>query len=452
MRSDRGSGELASGAAYLESFASLASQPARRGPDWLVPVRKAAIGSFEAMGFPSTRDEEWRFTSVAPIERVSFRSAPASQPAAPDGSLLEKGTFGLEEGWRLVFVNGRWSPALSSGRPLPPGVTLSPLAAALGVDPAIPEHLARHAPIDDRAFTALNTALFEDGAFIRLADRVVLDQPILLVFLTTPEEEPRVCHPRILVLGGEGSQATIIESYAGPDDAVYFTNTVTEIVAGPGAVLRHYKLQREGNHAFHVASIQAALAHQSGLTSHSVSLGGGLVRNDIDIVLGGEGAECSLDGLYVVSGRQHVDNHTTIDHARPHGTSREIYKGILDGDSRGVFDGKIVVRQDAQKTDARQTNNNLVLSDGALINTKPQLEIRADDVKCAHAATIGRLDEASLFYLRTRGLTHEAARGLLVRAFAGEVVGRLGIEPLRIEVERAVSAALGSRIWDGEAA
>jgi Fe-S cluster assembly protein SufD len=244
-----------------------------------------------------------------------------------------------------------------------------------------------------------------------------------------------VSHPRNLIVVGTGGRATIVESYVGPGRDAYFTNAVTEIEGGPGAIVEHYKVQRESEAGFHVATVQARLDRDAGFDSYNVSLGGALTRNDINAVLDAEGVQCRLDGLYVASGRQHVDNHTCIDHARPHCGSRELYKGVLDGASRGVFDGRIIVRPDAQKTDARQVNKNLLLSEEALVDTKPQLEIEADDVKCSHGATIGQLDEDAMFYLRSRAISEEAARNLLIQAFVSEVIHRIRIEPLRAGLE-----------------
>jgi Fe-S cluster assembly protein SufD len=302
-------------------------------------------------------------------------------------------------------------------------------------------HLAQYASYRGHAFTALNTAFLEDGAFVSIARGKVVEEPIHLLFLSTTHGEGAVCHPRSLILAGEGSQATVIESYVGTGDDVYFTNAVTEIVAGPAAVVDHYKLQRESEEAFHVATLQVQQARNSTLSSHAVTLGGALVRNEVNAVLDDEGCTCTLNGLYLAAGRQHVDNHTVIDHARPRCTSHELYKGILDGQAHGVFNGKIYVRQDAQKTDAKQTNQTLLLSEDATINTKPQLEIYADDVKCTHGATVGQLDDEALFYLRTRGIDKEAARHLLTYAFANDVISRVKVAPVRAHLEEFFLAA-----------
>jgi Fe-S cluster assembly protein SufD len=317
------------------------------------------------------------------------------------------------------------------------------LASALQTDLATVEpHLARFARYDAQPFVALNTALMEDGAFVRIARGVVAEEPIHLLFLTVAEEGPLVTYPRNLILADENSQATIVETYAALDGGVYFNNVVTEIIAAENAVLDHYKIQQESEGAFHIATQQVQQDRDSNFTSHSISLGGALVRNDINAVLNGTGIESTVNGLYLASGRQHVDNHTAIDHAKPHCNSHELYKGILDGHATGVFNGKIFVRPDAQKTDAKQTNQNLLLSADATINTKPQLEIFADDVRCTHGATVGQLDADAIFYLRSRGLGLEEARGLLTYAFASDILERVKVAPLRAELEKQLLSRL----------
>jgi Fe-S cluster assembly protein SufD len=484
------------------------------GPAWLEPMRRSAMERFVARGLPTTRDEEWRFTSVAPIERVPLRLAwPAADSPDPGTShrprdaetlsaivptavrvdpevvaraLIDEAAFGMEASHRLVFVNGRLVKSLSLSRPLPRGTIFCGLAEAFGAHRGrIETHLTRIAPVNGHPFAALNTAFMADGAFLDVPEGAEIDEPFLVINLSSPSGASSLSHPRHLFLLGRGSRATVIESYAGTNcaidpprhmpgpsasagspfaegagaasaeihpEGVYFTNAVTEILIGERASLRHYKLQDEAIRAFHLATIQARVGRDGILDSQSVSVGAALARNDLGARLEGEGAQATLNGLFIATRSQHIDNHTVIDHAVPHGTSREIYKGILDGRSRGVFDGRILVQKDAQKTDARQTNRNLLLSDHALINTKPQLEILADDVKCAHAATIGRLDELSLFYLRSRGLDLETARALLIRAFAGDVTQAMHLEPLRRRVEAHVARMLEARGGLGEPA
>ena len=326
---------------------------------------------------------------------------------------------------------------------MPEGVKAGSLASALDSDGGLlEEHLARYASYRRNAFTALNTAFVEDGAFVYLPKDAVVKEPIHLLFLSTASKDPAVCHPRNLIVAGSSAQATVIESYAGLEGGVYFTNAVTEIVTGEQSRIDHTRLQRESERAFHVATMEVSQHRDSAFASRSISIGAKLVRNDLNVLLNGEGCDCTLDGLYLAGGEQHVDNHTTIDHAKPHCSSRELYKGILDGKSTGVFNGKIIVRKDAQKTDARQTNNNLLLSEESLINTKPQLEILADDVKCTHGATIGQLDEEALFYLRTRGIGDAAARSLLTYAFASEIIGRIRIQPIQCRLDLLLSRSL----------
>jgi Fe-S cluster assembly protein SufD len=391
------------------------------GPEWLRDLRRAAAERFTALGFPTTRDEEWRFTSVAPIARAQFRRAAAGDErrAAELMASLPR------DGYCLVFVNGRYSRALSD-HAIEHGLTLSHLAAQ---SKDLPYELARSARFEEQAFVALNTASFEDGAYIRIPDGIVMQRPVHIVHVSTGEG---VSHPRILFVCGAGSHASLIESYLG--EGRYFTNAVSEIVCGGDSVVDHVKLQQESADAFHIATVQVDQARGSSFTSHSLTFGARLTRNDINARLA-TGAECALNGLYLTDGARHVDNHTAIDHAEPHASSRELYKGILDGQSSAVFNGKVIVRPDAQKTDAKQTNKNLVLSEDATINTKPELQIHADDVRCTHGATVGQLDREAVFYLRSRGIDLATAREILTHAFASEVVDGVRHEPLRAYVE-----------------
>ena len=359
-------------------------------------IREEARRRFADLGFPTTHDEDWRFTSVAPISKLV---AQAHLPAAP----------------ALMPAQVR-------------GVQICKLSEA-NVEP----YLARYASYQNNAFVALNTANFEDGLFIHIAKGAVIEQPIELVIQSSANGHPTASHPRILIVAEPDSHATIVETYTGSGGA-YLTNSVTEIVAADHAVIDHYKLQTESAHAFHVSTLQIQLGRDSNFRSHSLSFGGALVRNDINAVLS-EGCECTLNGLYLVGGGQHIDNHTSIDHAKPHAASHELYKGILEGHSTAVFNGKILVRKDAQKTDAKQTNKNLVLSEDAVINTKPELQILADDVRCTHGATIGQLDPEGIFYLQSRGIGLADARNLLIFAFARDIVDRIKVAPLRDQLE-----------------
>lgn len=416
---------------YRAQFAQFERELARNGQAWTSPLREAAIARFAELGFPTTREEEWKYTNVAPIARIPFASANAEPGRSGLTQALAHLAFRDPMAPQLVFLNGSYLPELSSVHALSKDVRVESLAGALSADrKQVEPHLARYASYQDHAFAALNTAFMRDGAFIHFPRGTILQQPIHLVFISTAGREATVSYPRNLIVMDSDSQATIVESYLGLDTDIYLTTAVTEIVVGDHSVLDHYTLQQESKQAFHVGLLQIYQGRSSHVTCHSIALGGALVRNDANVVLDGEGAECTLNGLYMVTGQQHVDNHTRIDHVKPYGTSRELYKGVLDGKARGVFSGKIYVHPAAQKTDAKQTNKNLVLSQDALIDTKPQLEIYNNDVKCGHGSTIGRLDEDALFYLRARGIGLESARSLLTYAFASEIMSRIKIEPL----------------------
>jgi Fe-S cluster assembly protein SufD len=428
--------------AWLADFAQFEKTAVGRSYPWLSAVRRDALAQFAAAGFPTTRNEEWRFTNVAPIAGASFKP---SQPGTNGITAGKLGSFILSEidCCNLVFVNGFYSPDLSTPGALPKGVRAGSLAAALQSEPKkLEPHLARHASSKKNPFVALNTAYMMDGGFIYLPAETILHKVIHLLFITTAEAHATVSYPRNLIVVGGSSQVSVVESYIGPQGGAYLTNSVTEIVAGDSAVVAHYKVQRESDEAYHVGSMHVTQEESSNVTSHSISIGGSLVRNDIVAVMNGEGGELVLNGLYVTRSHQHVDNHTSIDHAKPHCNSRELYKGILDDHSSGVFKGTILVRPDAQKTNARQTNKNLLLSQDALVNTTPQLEIFADDVKCTHGATIGRLNDEELFYLRTRGIGEDAARALLTYAFASDVIGAVKIKPLQCQLDLVLLARL----------
>jgi len=443
--------------AYFANFAALQKKLAGRDPAWLAGMRKAAIDCFAELGFPTTKNEEWKYTSVAPIARTAFEPAPSDVGLRAVERRRHNTNAQHLVAARLTFVNGRYLKELSSTAALPPGVKVTSIAAALagnGSTAALLErHLARYAKFDDRAFVALNTAFIEDGAFIEIPKDTVLDNPIYLTFVSAPKSgRPVVSHPRNLILVGNGAQASFVEVHRGVDTppeasnlefgGVYFTNAVTEVVAGENAKVEYARIEQESAQAFHVATLQFQQERSSVVHSTSIQFGGALVREEVKAVLGGEGAENTLNGLYIIGGRQHVDNHTTIDHAKPHCGSRELYKGVLDGASTGVFNGKIIVRKDAQKTDSKQSNKNLLLSEDSVINTKPQLEIYADDVKCTHGATIGQIDADALFYLRSRGIGVNEARALLTQAFASDVIDKIKFAPLREHLKDALRARL----------
>jgi Fe-S cluster assembly protein SufD len=420
--------------AYLSDFARIENDA---GPSWLARVRKKAIERFDKLGFPTLRNEEWRFTNLASLTKVPFHLASDDGEALPEPQVS---AWASAASCRLVFVNGRYAPQLSRPGRLPAGVVFGNLAAHLHEE-WVQQHLTRHALFQDHSFTALNTAFFQDGGVLFLPRGEVAPEPIHLVFISTVPGEPTVSHPRNLIVAGAGSQSAIVETYLGRDGEVYLTNAVTEVVAEESAVVDHYKIQEESRDAFHVATLQVRQGKQSRFTSCSIALGAGLARNEINAGFAAEGGECTLNGLYLASGQQLIDNHTVIDHAQPRCASHELYKGILANRSRGVFSGKIYVRQDAQKTDAKQTNQTLLLSEDATINTKPQLEIYADDVKCTHGATVGQLDEEALFYLRSRGIGRAEAKSLLIFAFANDIIGRIKVDSIRAGLEERLLAA-----------
>ncbi|HEX7087678.1 MAG TPA: Fe-S cluster assembly protein SufD [Vicinamibacterales bacterium] len=413
---------------YLARFDE---ERARRAtePAWLVARRAEAIARFAALGFPTTKDEEYRFTNVAPIAGTPF--VPATPGLQPPAGALAEHLYDTGTAAQVVFVNGRYVPELSSSattKGLQVGTLTEALAAGADDLEAV---LGRIAAFDEFPFTALNTAFFEDAVVVRVAPHAVIEAPINVVFVSVGGDRPAISFPRLLVVAGEHSQSTVIESHLGFGDLADFSCAVTEFECGPSAILDHYRVQLERPHDYHYCRQQVRAGRAATFISHAFSLGGAIVRNDVGGELAGEGIDCTLNGLYLADGDTLVDNHTAIDHAQPHCASHEVYKGILGGRARGVFNGKIVVRQDAQKTDAKQTNKALLLSDTAQMNTKPQLEIFADDVKCTHGATVGQLDADALFYLRARGVSRADARALLIRGFAGDIVNRVRFAPLR---------------------
>lgn len=427
---------------YLADFDLLNRSIAGRAPLWVHHLRKSAITRFTELGFPITRDldfpmrEEWLYTNVAPIAKIPFKATFEPELDGVTPQTIEPFTFGQSAWSQLVFVNGVYADALSSIAPLPNGVRVESLVDTMADEPEVlRQHLARHATYNEHGFIALNTAFIHDGAFVYVPDGRVVEEPIHLVFISTARDAPTVSHPRTLVIVGNGSVATLVESYVGLADTVSFTNAVTEIVAGPGAVVDHYRIQRESTRASHISTTHIYQERDSNLSSFNMAMGGALTRNNVMVRLDGEGITARLNGLYLVTGQQHIDNHTAIEHARPNCNSYEVYKGILDGQSKAVFNGKVFVRPGAQGTDAKQLNKNLLLSPDAAVDTKPQLEIFADAVKCTHGATIGQLDEEQIFYLITRGIAREVACNLLTYGFAGDLIRRLKVEPIREQLD-----------------
>ena len=433
--------ELSSDArdAYADGFARVLAAGAGL-PSWLNSARRNAFDAFIELGWPTTKQEDWRFTDVAPITRLALlppvEETTERVPDAFDESLLN---LGHGQGHRLVFVDGRYRPSFATWQALPAGLVVTPLSSALssdsGSERAIASILGQHLR-DQNAFVALNTAFMTDGVFIHIPPGFAAELPIYLVFLASAEGT--MSFPRTVVWAGEGSQATIVEVHVGAANKATLSNAATEILLEPRASLSHHSIQKASPTGFHVGHLAVTQRSGSVLRAHSLSLDGRIIRNDVAALLAEEGCTCNLDGLYLASGTSHIDNQTTIDHRAPRGVSREVYKGVVDGRGRAVFSGRIVVRPGAQQTDARQTNRNIVLADGAQVHTKPHLEIFANDVKCSHGATTGRLDPDALFYLRSRGIGEKEANHLLIRAFMLEGLDRIPEQSLRAELEDVV--------------
>ncbi len=400
---------------------------AERADCRLDQLRESASRSFTALGLPTTRHEDWRFTNVAPIARTRFEPAPA---ATVDAQALPPFTGGV----RLVFVNGRLQMPAAA---LPAGVDAGALT-----EEETGKYLGKYANSRTNAFVALNTAQFGDAIVLRIARDAIVEEPLQLVYITSPGALPVASHPRTLIVVGENARCTIVETYLGTGS--YFSNCVTEMVVGAGAAVDHYKVQQESSSAFHIATLHTELGRDARYSTTSISLGGSLVRNDSNVRLA-QGSEATLNGLYLVRGTQHVDNQLTVDHAFPNASSYELYKGVLDGKATAAFNGRILVRKDAQKTDAKQTNKNLILSDDAVVNTKPELQILADDVRCTHGATIGQLDPEAAFYLQSRGVDKDDARRILTYAFAQDVIDRIQVLPLR----NALAQVILERLYAG---
>ncbi|MFZ0664080.1 MAG: Fe-S cluster assembly protein SufD [Acidobacteriaceae bacterium] len=436
--------EVAGLGSYLEAFSQL-QQRAARQPAWLQSLRQDAFGRFCDVGFPTVKDEAWRFTNVAPIARESF-SSPKAGPV--DLTIEDLRPFLLSSAaCRLVVVNGRFVPGLSDCDSLPPGVEANSLAVEIERNAdALEATLGRHLDLQRDSFCALNTAFLEDGAYVHIARGVTLAAPIHLMFVSTDSETPLMVHPRNLILAEREAQVDVVEEHVSLGDGKFFSNTATELVAGENAIIAHHMIECENRKTFHISTLQIQQERNTSVSSHSLLIGGALVRNNIHPVLAGEGGECLINGLFLGEDTQHLDNYMLVDHASPHCSSHQFYNGILSGHAHGVFHGLILVRKDAQKTDSKQTNRNLLLSDDAQIDTKPQLEIYADDVKCTHGATIGQLDEGALYYLRSRGLDETTARDLLLFAFAGECTGRIRSVPVREHMERLVRQSLPEEV------
>ena len=401
-------------------------------PEWVRERRQRAEKRFAEVGFPTVRLEDWRFTNVAPIAEAKFPLArgPFTQATALVDAVNVPGAV------RLTICNGEFVPALSDLSTLPKGLKITGLRdGARDNADGLEQHLAKTFDFTTHPFAALNTSFLDDGVAVFIAKGAIIETPIHIVTVTGSDTGAVASHPRVLVVAGENSQARIAQTFIGADGAAYFTNSVAEVVVGEGAIVDYYTDQRESESAFHVANLQAHVAAKGVFSSHAFLTGAKIMRHDIGIALKGEGADCTMNGVYLADGDRLMDTHTSLDHAMPHCTSHELYKGILAGKAKAVFNGRIIVRLDAQKTDAKQTNRALLLSDEATINSNPQLEIFADDVKCTHGAAVGQLDEEALFYLMARGLTRIEARDMLLHAFAGEVLEGLKIPALREQIE-----------------
>jgi len=426
---------------YLDIFAEFIKRAAGNQLPWFRKLREDAFARFCETGFPTTHDEDWRFTNVSAIAGAPFTFASNNRSQLSKTHLKSWRIEG--SGAQLVFVDGQLVRELSVFGHLPAGVKVSGLKDQIESKPeAIEAHLGRYLNIQRDPFCALNTAFLEDGAYVHVARGTVVESPIHLLFVSTASDSPTMSHPRNLLVFEHESQGAVIEEYVSLRGGTIFSNSATELFVGENATVSHYMIEREHRRALNVSTLRIQQERSANVASHSLLLGGGLVRNNVHPVLAGEGGECLINGLFVGEGRQHLDNYMYVEHAKPHCSSRQFYNGILDGHSHGVFHGRIVVHKDAQKTDAKQTNRNLLLSDDAQIDTKPQLEIYADDVKCTHGATIGQIEENALFYLQSRGLDELSARRLLMLAFASECLDRMKPGTARDHAERLIHSQL----------
>ena len=429
---------------YLEAFERFTGNGGGRGPAGLLARRREGIERFARAGFPGVRDEEWRFTSVAPIARGQWRLDGLTTGALPAAAALTPFRFGAADWCTLVFVDGRFESGLSHRPSLPAGVTVESFAETLAREPALLERgFAGVATPDITPFAELNAAFARDGALVRVAAGVELQEPIHLLYVTTDAAGEAAVQVRTVLLIERGARAQFVESYAGLGSRPVFHNVVTEVQVGEAAWVEHTRIQRENARTYHIGLTEVVQGRDSHYRSFTLAEGGAIARHDLRAHLDGENVETLLYGLYLGRDQQLVDNHTAIFHDRPNCRSWEVYKGILDGHSRAVFNGKVFVQPEAQKTDAKQTNRNLLLSDGAKVDTKPQLEIFADDVKCTHGATVGRIDESAFFYLQSRGIPRAEAQRVLTYAFAAEVVNEVASLPVREALDRLVASRLG---------
>ena len=433
--------------AYVAEFGRLAANRRPPDSDWLRSVQTLAIEQFQSVGFPSARDERWRFTNLKPLVERRFGLGNGQRAGVSQADLNRHPLVGAIQQC-MVFVNGRYDPELSSVAGLPEGVVtlMIPAAVQSGIN-VVERHFGRVALVEENPFTALNTAFFADGALLWVPEGVVLEEPVQLLYVTDATAAGTVMHPRTLVVVGQGSALTVAIGHVGLAETEYWSNAVTELVVGENACARLLHVQLDSDSAFHTSTTCSVQARDSAYSFTTVALGGALVRHDVTASLDGTGAECTLHGLTQVRGAQHIDHHTTIVHERPHCTSREHFNGIFDGRARGVFTGRVVVRKGAQQTDAKQTNRNLLLAETARADSQPQLEIHADDVKCTHGATVGPIDEKAMFYLRSRGLPADVARNMLTYGFGVEILRQITVPELRDRLDKLLHARLeeGSR-------
>ena len=435
---------------YVEGLSGFLDSGRKDAPGWVTALRCEAISGFAELGFPTLSDEEWRFTNLEALRRGSFSIAGNGVSGVSRKSVDSYGFPGLEC-LRLVFVNGRFASSLSDTADVGEGILVKSLSEAVSEQgDLVKDHLARYADYEKDAFISLNTSYFEDGAFVYVPDGTVFEKPVHVLHVSTDEERPLFINPRNLIIVGQSSAAKVVEHYVSASQNVYFSNSVTEVVCGENANLEHYRLEFESRKAFNFSTLRVNQQKNSNITSHSILCGGAIVRNNVHPVLAGEGCNSDIYGLFMSEGRQHMDNFMRVEHASPHCDSRQFYNGVLDGRSKGVFHGRILVHEGAEKTDAKQTNRNLLLSDTAQIDTKPQLEIYNDDVKCTHGATIGQMDEEALFYLRSRGVPMRQAKIIMLRAFTGETLEHMFIDPVREALESVVMEWFEQRLQNGK--
>ena len=427
---------------FIADHQAFTSNGGRSAPAWLQEIRQESIAKLQTLGLPTTKLEEWRFTSVQAIAETPFALPHSPRAEAPPAKAIR--AYEVCEAGRhlVVFVNGRYSGALSSIAGLPEGAVVGSLADALKRKPELVQPYLNALAGSGGPFAALNAAFLADGGFVYVPRGVVMDAPIQFLFLSVPGGEPTVSHPRSLIVAEREARVSVVETFAGHGDGLYLTNAVSEVFAADGARVDCYRVQRESPTAFHVATSVSRQERDSVVHLHPVVLGAALSRHDINVIMNGENGLSVLNGLYILGSKQHTDHHTTIDHAKPHCESHEYFNGVLDDASRGVFNGRIIVRPGAQRTDSKQTNNNLVLSEDARADSQPQLEIYADDVKCTHGATLGPIDDKAMFYLTSRGIPKSEARSLLTYGFGAEILDRMEIAPLQAQLDRLIRARL----------